>query len=64
ELVVADRAREHGIGAALLDAALAEAASRGAYAAVLESGPQRASAHRLYAAAGFADVGSFYVYPS
>jgi ribosomal protein S18 acetylase RimI-like enzyme len=64
EFVVAEREREQGIGGALLDAALAEAAARGAYAAVLESGPQRASAHRLYQAAGFDDVGSFYVYPS
>ena len=64
EFVVTDRARGVGIGAALLDAVLAGAASRAAYACVLESGPQRAAAHRLYATAGFADVGSFYVFPA
>jgi ribosomal protein S18 acetylase RimI-like enzyme len=64
EFVVMDQARGHGIGAALLDSALAEAAAHAAYAAVLESGPQRESAHRLYRAAGFADVGSFCVYPA
>ena len=63
ELVVTDPARGQGIGAAVLDAALAEAASRSAYAAVLESGPQRESAQRLYLAADFVDVGSFYVFP-
>ncbi len=62
ELVVTDARRGAGIGAALLDAVLAEAARAGAYAAVLESGPQRASAHAVYAAAGFAEVGSFYTF--
>jgi ribosomal-protein-alanine N-acetyltransferase len=61
ELVVADRARGSGIGAALLDAALADAAAADAYACVLESGSHRKVAHGLYAAAGFADVGVFYV---
>lgn len=61
ELVVADRARGSGIGAALLDTGLGWAADQGAYACVLESGPQRAVAHRLYAAAGFTDPGVFYV---
>ncbi len=61
ELVVAERARGAGIGAALLDAALAGAADRGAYACVLESGPLRRVAHGLYAAAGFSEVGVFYV---
>ena len=61
ELVVADRARGSGIGAALLDAALADATAADAYACVLESGSHRKVAHGLYAAAGFADVGVFYV---
>ena len=61
ELVVADRARGAGIGAALLDAVLALAGEHGAYACVLESGTQRMVAHRLYAAAGFHDPGVFYV---
>ena len=60
DLIVIEAARGRDIGAALLDAAFAEAIRRGAYAAALESGHQRAVAHRLYAAAGMADVGSFY----
>lgn len=60
DLIVAEAARGRDIGAALLDAALAEAGRRGAYAAVLESGHQREVAHRLYTAAGMADVGSFF----
>lgn len=60
DLIVTERARGNDIGAALLDAAFAESIRRGAYAAALESGHQRAVAHRLYAAAGMSDVGSFY----
>jgi PhnO protein len=60
ELVVADRARGGKIGSALLESALVAAAEEGAYACVLESGPQRAVAHALYAAAGFVDLGVFY----
>jgi GNAT superfamily N-acetyltransferase len=60
DLVVTEPARGRDIGAALLDAALAEAERRGAYAAALESGHHRAVAHRLYAVAGMADVGSFH----
>jgi len=60
DLIVSEAARGRDIGAALLDAAFAEALRRGAYAAALESGHQRAVAHRLYAAAGMDDVGSFY----
>lgn len=59
DLIVADAARGRRIGAMLLDAAFAEARRRQAYAATLESGHQRAVAHRLYSAAGMADVGSF-----
>jgi ribosomal protein S18 acetylase RimI-like enzyme len=60
DLVVSESARGRDIGAALLDAALAEAIRRDAYAAALESGHHRQVAHRLYAAAGMADVGSFF----
>ena len=60
DLIVSEAARGRDIGAALLDAAFAEALRRGATAAALESGHQRAVAHRLYAAAGMGDVGSFY----
>ena len=52
DLVVTESARGRDIGAALLDAAFAEAIRRGAYAAALESGHQRQVAHRLYEAAG------------
>jgi ribosomal protein S18 acetylase RimI-like enzyme len=60
DLIVTDGARGNGLGAALLDAALGEAVRRGAYAAVLESAPNRSAAHRLATDAGFIDVGSFY----
>ena len=59
DLVVTEAARGRHIGAALLEAAFAEAMRRGAYAAALESGHQRTVAHRLYSAAGMADVGIF-----
>jgi GNAT superfamily N-acetyltransferase len=60
DLIVTESARGRDIGAALLDAAFDESIRRGAYAVALESGRQRDVAHRLYAAAGMADVGSFY----
>ena len=60
DLVVTEAARGRRIGAALLEAAFADSASRGAYAVALESGHHRAVAHRLYAEAGMADVGSYY----
>ncbi|MDQ3345568.1 MAG: GNAT family N-acetyltransferase [Chloroflexota bacterium] len=60
DLVVTESARGRDIGAALLDAAFKESIRRGAYAAVLESGDQRLVAHKLYAAAGMSDVGSFH----
>ena len=59
DLLVTESARGRRIGAALLDAAFAEATRRGAYAAALESGHARAVAHRLYEAAGMSDVGTF-----
>ena len=59
DLIVTEAARGRDIGAALLDAAFAEAQRRGAYSAALESGHHRAVAHRLYVAAGMSDVGSF-----
>jgi GNAT superfamily N-acetyltransferase len=60
DLIVTEAARGRDIGAALLDAAFVEAHRRKAYSVALESGHHRAVAHRLYAAAGMADVGSFY----
>jgi GNAT superfamily N-acetyltransferase len=59
DLIVSEAARGRDIGAALLDAAFATALLRDATAAKLESGAQRAVAHRLYEAAGMVDVGSF-----
>ena len=60
DLVVTEAARGRDIGAALLDAAFAQATARSAYAAALESGHQRQVAHQLYAVAGMGDVGSFH----
>ena len=60
DLVVTDSARGRHVGAALLDAAFAESARRGAYAVALESGSHRAVAHRLYESAGMSDVGTFW----
>lgn len=59
DLIVTEGARGRDIGAALLDAAFAEADRRGAYAVALESGHHRSVAHRLYLGAGMQDVGSF-----
>lgn len=59
DLIVTEGARGRQIGAALLDAALGEAVRRNAYAVALESGHQRAVAHRLYVAAGMVDAGLF-----
>jgi GNAT superfamily N-acetyltransferase len=60
DLIVTDAARGRHAGAALLEAAFAEAMRRGAYAVALESGHHRAVAHQLYLAAGMSDVGSFF----
>lgn len=60
DLLVTEAVRGRGVGAALLDAAFAEAVRRHAYAVALESGDHRAVAHRLYTTAGMADVGSYY----
>ena len=60
DLIVTEAARGRDIGAALLEAAFAEALRRGAYAAALESGHHRAVAHRLYSSAGMSDLGSFF----
>jgi ribosomal protein S18 acetylase RimI-like enzyme len=60
DLLVTEAARGRAIGAALLDAAMAEAQRRGAYSLALESGHHRAVAHRLYSAAGMLDVGGYF----
>jgi len=60
DLIVTESARGRRIGAALLEAAFGESASRGAYAVALESGSHRAVAHRLYDTAGMQAVGSYW----
>jgi ribosomal-protein-alanine N-acetyltransferase len=56
-LAVAPEARRRGLGGALLAAAMAGAAARGASAMVLEVAEGNAAARALYAAAGFAEAG-------
>ncbi len=56
-LAVLPEARRHGLGRALLAAAMAEAAARGALSMVLEVGARNAPAQALYAGAGFGRVG-------
>jgi ribosomal protein S18 acetylase RimI-like enzyme len=53
DVVVGEEARGHGIGAALSEAALAEAAARGAKDVNLSSRPAREAANRLYLRLGF-----------
>jgi ribosomal protein S18 acetylase RimI-like enzyme len=53
DVVVDDAARGSGIGAALNEAALAEARRRGAKEVDLTSRPSRAAANRLYVRLGF-----------
>jgi tRNA threonylcarbamoyladenosine biosynthesis protein TsaB len=57
-LAVAPEARGKGLGRALLNAAIAEARRRGAGAIFLEVGTDNPAALALYAALGFANVGS------
>jgi ribosomal protein S18 acetylase RimI-like enzyme len=61
DLVVTEPVRGRGIGRALLASALELVAERGAAEAVLESGPNRASAHALYDALGFERTGRTHV---
>ena len=53
DVVVDDAARGHGLGAALNEAALSEAAARGAKDVSLTSRPSREAANRLYQRIGF-----------
>jgi GNAT superfamily N-acetyltransferase len=52
-LIVGEQHRGRGIGARLLDALEAEAASRGCLAVVLTSGNHRHEAHRFYERCGY-----------
>ncbi len=54
---VAPAARRQGLGRALLDAARAEAARRGATAMFLEVSRDNRAGRALYSAAGFSEVG-------
>ena len=54
DVVVDGAARGHGVGAALVEAALASAAARGARTVDLTSRPSRGAANRLYERLGFA----------
>lgn len=56
-LAVDPEARRRGIGATLLDAALAEGARRGSSAIYLEVRESNAAARQLYESRGFVEVG-------
>ncbi|HEY6335220.1 MAG TPA: GNAT family N-acetyltransferase [Alphaproteobacteria bacterium] len=56
-IAVGRAGRRRGAAKALLNAALAQAADRGAHAVYLEVAVDNAAARQLYAAAGFASVG-------
>ena len=56
-LAVVPAGRRHGLGGALLDAALRETRNRGAHVVFLEVSEANRAARRLYAAAGFVEVG-------
>ncbi|HST74587.1 MAG TPA: GNAT family N-acetyltransferase [Acetobacteraceae bacterium] len=56
-LAVAEPARRQGVAGTLLDAAMAEAAARGAVAMFLEVSTRNEAARALYARAGFVEVG-------
>ncbi len=56
-LAVAEPSRRRGVGAALLGAAMAEAAARGAAAVFLEVSTRNEGARLLYARSGFTEVG-------
>ena len=60
DLYVDPAHRRRGLARALLDACVVAARARGCHEVKLESGRQRAEAHRLYAAYGFAHTGRAY----
>ena len=55
-IYVSRASRGGGIGAKILDRLVHDAQSFGYHELVLETGPFMTSAHRLYEAAGFADI--------
>jgi GNAT superfamily N-acetyltransferase len=60
DLIVAERARQRGIGRALLEEAERLAAERNCWNLTLESGYKRAEAHHLYRSFGMTDAGKFF----
>jgi GNAT superfamily N-acetyltransferase len=60
DLIVAERARQRGIGRALLEEALRLAAERECWNLTLESGYKRAEAHHLYRSLGMTDAGKYF----
>jgi ribosomal protein S18 acetylase RimI-like enzyme len=63
DLIVSSPHRRRGAARGLLDACAAEARVRGCHVLRLESGPQRAEAHRLYEAYGFRHFARAYELP-
>jgi len=63
DLIVAERARRRGIGAALLDEVERRARARECHAIALESGYQRAEAHHLYRTFHMRDTGKQFYKP-
>ena len=63
DLYVRPEQRRQGIANALLDASVAWARERGCFALKLESGHDRAEAHRLHDAYGFDHFGAAYRLP-
>jgi GNAT superfamily N-acetyltransferase len=60
DLYVADHVRRQGLARALLAHAENRAIERGCWEITLESGYQRAEAHKLYGAFGMRDAGKFF----
>lgn len=63
DLIVSSPHRRRGAARRLLDACAAEARARGCHVLRLESGPQRAAAHRLYEEYGFRHFARAYELP-
>jgi ribosomal protein S18 acetylase RimI-like enzyme len=63
DLIVSATQRRRGAARRLLDACAAEARARGCHVLRLESGPQRAAAHRLYESYGFRHFARAYELP-
>jgi GNAT superfamily N-acetyltransferase len=61
DLYVRPDARGRGVGAALLDAIRAAAVARGVRALHVETGPDNATARRLYARAGYVESGHLFL---